>query len=138
MAFQPVDASQANYLGGYAEDELPPEENEGGGETADSAGDPDAEEKKCGYNYLLAMPLWSLTLEKVEELRRQLKQKEEELDKLLRTSIQEIWGLDLDAIQAGLDERDRLEEEERVRVHDLLRHSPQKHDLLLLLLLTMR
>lgn len=25
MAFQPVDASQANYLGGYAEDELPPE-----------------------------------------------------------------------------------------------------------------
>ncbi len=88
-----------------------------------------------GYEYLLGMKLWvstsvlcssilvtmkivdsnsilcfssqNLTYEKVEELRKQLAEKTEELEKLESTQPSQIWLNDLDAIEGALDARDR-------------------------------
>ena len=56
-----------------------------------------------GYDYLLGMPLWSLTLEKVEQLRAELVAKEAELQALLATTPKSLWTADLDAFLAGYE-----------------------------------
>jgi len=57
-----------------------------------------------GYDYLLSMPLWSLTRERVEQLRGECTAKEAELQTLLATSPRQLWAADLDAFEAGLAE----------------------------------
>lgn len=78
------------------EDEEADEQEEGAEETAD----------KSDYDYLLGMNLWSLTHEKVEEIKKQLKIKEEELKDLKKTTVEQFWDRDLDALSAMLDELD--------------------------------
>merc|ERR1719359_1719410 len=56
------------------------------GEDAD--GD-DAE--KSDYDYLLGMNLWSLTFEKVEEIKKLLEAKKKELDIMRKTTIEQMW-----------------------------------------------
>ena len=51
------------------------------------------------YNYLLSMPLWSLTREKVEELQKQHDDKETEYETLKATSEEEIWLSELDELE---------------------------------------
>ncbi|KAM6498312.1 DNA topoisomerase, type IIA-like domain containing protein [Amanita muscaria] len=48
------------------------------------------------YDYLLGMPIWSLTKEKIEKLKQQAKDKEAELMKLLEKSPRSMWNEDLD------------------------------------------
>jgi len=64
-----------------------------------------------GYDYLLSMKLWSLTQERVEEMRAQLADKEEELEELRGTTPEEMWLWDLDDVEAslGLMELEALE-----------------------------
>ena len=57
-----------------------------------------------GYDYLLGMPLWSLTLEKVTQLQGELQAKDAELQTLLNTSPKQLWAADLDAFLVGYDE----------------------------------
>eukprot|EP00698_Gefionella_okellyi_P000093 TRINITY_DN1007_c0_g1_i2.p1 TRINITY_DN1007_c0_g1~~TRINITY_DN1007_c0_g1_i2.p1 ORF type:complete len:1424 (-),score=463.63 TRINITY_DN1007_c0_g1_i2:38-4042(-) len=57
----------------------------------------------AGYDYLLGMPLWSLTSEKVDELNREKSSKAESLDVLLSTSPAQMWEHDLDAFLVALD-----------------------------------
>ena len=59
--------------------------------------------KSRGYDYLLGMPLWSLTMEKVTSLRAELAAKDAELQQLLGTDPKELWAADLDAFLAGYD-----------------------------------
>ena len=49
------------------------------------------------YDYLLSMPLWSLTRERVESLKRDRDEKEAELEKLLALSSKDLWKIDLEA-----------------------------------------
>merc|ERR1719206_1082708 len=70
----------------------------------DNGGDGSAE--KSDYDYLLNMNLWSLTYEKVEEIRKQLKAKEEELKVMQQRTIEQFWDNDLVALSAKLDELD--------------------------------
>mmetsp|Transcript_39613 Transcript_39613/g.74286 ORF Transcript_39613/g.74286 Transcript_39613/m.74286 type:complete len:1275 (-) Transcript_39613:261-4085(-) len=70
-----------------------------------------AAEPKGGFDYLLGMPIWSLTLERVEEMKRQMKNKTEELNNLVNMTIQALWEHDLDAVVAELDAIDEFEEE---------------------------
>ena len=58
------------------------------------------------YDYLLSMPLWNLTLEKVEKLKEQKFKKEDELEDLRATSEKDIWLKDLDELELALDEFD--------------------------------
>ena len=62
------------------------------------------------------MPLWNLTLEKVEKLKKQKMEKEDELEDLRATSVQDIWLKDLDAeLELALDEFDTLMEQNNKR-----------------------
>lgn len=61
--------------------------------------DDDAEEDSTeakAYDYLLGMPLWSLTQERVERLRRQIGDKEDEIDILMKKSKEDLWKHDLE------------------------------------------
>ncbi|KAF2116306.1 DNA topoisomerase [Lophiotrema nucula] len=49
------------------------------------------------YDYLLGMAIWSLTQERVEKLRKQIGEKEYEIDALLKKTPLDIWNDDLDA-----------------------------------------
>ncbi|KAF3917390.1 hypothetical protein ABW21_db0204435 [Orbilia brochopaga] len=49
-----------------------------------------------GYNYLLGMPIWSLTKEKVDKLLAECASKEEEIDALAKRSPKDLWREDLD------------------------------------------
>lgn len=49
-----------------------------------------------GYDYLLSLPIWSLTAEKVEKLVDERDKKREELDDLLSTTPKKLWLRDLD------------------------------------------
>ncbi|KAI9500924.1 DNA topoisomerase [Coemansia spiralis] len=74
------------------------------------AGDPDsekaaeeaaAEEEQEGsdFDYLLSMPIWNLTMEKVEKLMKEKKEIEARLEKLLARTPIEIWEEDLEEVE---------------------------------------
>ncbi|KAF3048543.1 DNA topoisomerase 2 [Didymella keratinophila] len=49
------------------------------------------------YDYLLGMAIWSLTQERVEKLMKQIGDKEDEIDALIKLSPKDLWNIDLDA-----------------------------------------
>lgn len=63
------------------------------------------------YDYLLGMPIWSLTQERVEKLLRQIGDKEIEIDDLIKLSKEDIWRRDLDEFIS--EWRFQLEDEQR-------------------------
>lgn len=82
--------------------DMPGEEDNGPEEQA-----PQKPKKKSGgWDYLLGMPLWSLTKERVQDLQKQLEAKEKEVEELEFTAPEELWERDLDAI---LDELDAID-----------------------------
>jgi DNA topoisomerase-2 len=81
----------------------PDDEDEEEEQVEESASD---SELAKGYEYLLGMKIWSLTFEKADELRRQLAEKTEEVNRLEVTKPESIWLSDLDAIEEALNERD--------------------------------
>nr|AAS90120.1 DNA topoisomerase type 2 [Tetrahymena thermophila] len=64
------------------------------------------------YNYLLSLPMWSLTYEKVEEIKQEQKNKQDELDKLVATEVIDIWKEDLKNFIECLDQIEEEEDEE--------------------------
>lgn len=91
------------------------EEGEGEGSGAEEAEGVDEAKE---YNYLLSMPLWNLTFEKVEEMKKSRQEKENELLTLQKTHVKEIWNADLLAFLEILDKVELEEEEERRKGDD--------------------
>jgi DNA topoisomerase-2 len=87
---------------------------EGRDEKTEDAAAPaeEADADKSDYDYLLNMNLWSLTYEKVEELKKLEEQKKQELDVLKKTSIETMWDRDLEALAKCFDEMDDIEAQE--------------------------
>lgn len=52
-----------------------------------------------GFDYLLSMPIWSLTLERVEDLKKKHNTKQAELEVILSKSAQQFWEDDLVVIE---------------------------------------
>ena len=82
------------------------------GETEDAAEDDDDEdevkangETLADFDYLLGMPIWSLTKEKIAKLREQAGDKENELKKLLEKTPKDMWNADLDLFLEGWEVR---------------------------------
>ena len=48
------------------------------------------------YSYLTELSLWTLTLEKIEELKRELKDIQKILQDYLKKTVQQIWIEELD------------------------------------------
>ncbi len=68
------------------------------------------------YDYLLGMALWSLTLERKEELLRRKEDKHQELRRLRATTREDMWRADLDEFAARLDEVEEKEREDQLAV----------------------
>lgn len=55
------------------------------------------------YNYLLSMPIYNLTTEKIEELQKQKDEKESEYDILENTTIKTLWLNELNKLEKDYD-----------------------------------
>ncbi|KAL7748705.1 DNA topoisomerase 2 [Sorochytrium milnesiophthora] len=84
------------------------------GEEADDAdagtGNADAA-SAADYDYLLSMPIWSLTHEKVVQLENELKEKKEELDYIISLTPTRMWEIDLDSFLLELEQNDEERKE---------------------------
>jgi DNA topoisomerase II len=58
------------------------------------------------YDYLLSMPLWSLTMERVDMLCTERSRKEEEMRVMEKTTVADLWLHDLTRLEAVLAEDD--------------------------------
>jgi len=96
---------------GDEEDEEPeaPASGEAAATASGSAVPPVAKAVK-DFEYLVGMPISSLTAERVAELMRQRELKLQELETLRRKSHQKLWMEDLDELEKQLDERDSATE----------------------------
>ena len=65
------------------------------------------------YDYLLSMPLWNLTIEKIQKLKTEEQNKISELDSLVKSTEASLWIKDIDAFIKVLDEVENEEEAER-------------------------
>lgn len=79
-------------------------------ESEESADNDEEEEvgrgvKASDYEYLLSMPIGTLTLEKVQELLNQLDKLKNEVEELKRVTPEALWVRDLDALLVELDVR---------------------------------
>ena len=66
------------------------------------------------YSYLLNMSIWSLSFEKVEAMKKEVKSKEEELNVVEKTTLEMMWVNDLDQFLLMLDDVEAEEEKSRV------------------------
>jgi DNA topoisomerase II len=64
-----------------------------------------------GYDYLLSMKLWNLTMEKVNELISQRNGKRDELETLMAKTAEMLWLEDLEKVELALDEFDAVFDE---------------------------
>ena len=79
-----------------------------------------ADSLEKGYDYLLSMKIWSLTMERVKALQAQALSKRDQLDELSGKSAEQLYLEDLDALEEALDEMDEnaavaARDEERAR-----------------------
>ncbi len=58
------------------------------------------------FNYLMTLPMWSLTKEKKEALLKERDQKSDELYRLKKKTSQDLWRDDLDGFLKELDVRE--------------------------------
>ena len=87
------------------EEEVAPEGEEASQEVVASK-----KSKGPDYDYLMSMPMWNLTQEKIDELCKKRDEKRQELDELKATPKEVLWRRDLEEFLAKLDE---VEEKER-------------------------
>jgi DNA topoisomerase-2 len=73
------------------------------------------------YDYLLSLPLWSLTYEKVEEMLKNKENKNKEIEILSNTSEKSLWENDLSEFLRVLDEVEAKEEDDRLGSNKLKR-----------------
>lgn len=82
-----------------------------------------------GYDYLLAMPLWSLTLEKVKALEKKAMEKAKELEDLKGKTPEDLWRHDLDELVLAMNEMDEIEgqlRKEQDKVRNQVRRGGKK------------
>lgn len=58
---------------------------------------------KPSYDYLVGMPMWSLTQEKIDELESNYNEKKIELENYKQTTIQQLWLDELDVLKNSYD-----------------------------------
>ena len=88
-----------------------------GAQVEDDDGIQDGEEATArDFEYLLGMPMWSVTEERVNQIVNLMNQKKQEHDTLQVKHIHEIWTEDLDAFIFELKRVWAQEEQERLRL----------------------
>ncbi|KAK5575424.1 hypothetical protein RB653_006557 [Dictyostelium firmibasis] len=108
---------------GYDEEDAAFSSDEEGGE---GDGEEEQDDDTKGYDYLLSLPLWSLTLERVKKLLEERDAKKKEWDILLGTPIQKIYKRDLDALEKALDEQDAYDQSLKNQTESLKKKTKTK------------
>ncbi|KAI8281746.1 DNA topoisomerase 2 [Colletotrichum sp. SAR11_57] len=85
-----------------------------------------ADEQSNAYDYLLSMPLWSLTQERLDRLQRQIESKKAEHDSLLALSEKDLWCQDLDEFVAEWENQMALDAEIQTSIRRLGRRVSKK------------
>merc|ERR1712071_751181 len=67
-------------------------------------------ENKSDYSYLLSMPMWSLTKERIDKLEAEVLKRQKELKKVKNTTVEQFWLTDLEEFEVELK---KLVEEEK-------------------------
>ena len=80
----------------------------------DSDGDEDALDTGLDYDYLLGMPMWSLTKERKDDLIKKKDEKRQELKALRDMTKEDLWKRDLTEFIEKLDEVERQEREDDI------------------------
>ena len=104
------------------EDAGPDEENKAGAEADLGEGDVPPKE----YEYLLGMPMWSVTEERVEALIEEMRKKRQARDDLEGLDARALWVRDLDAFEEALAKHEAQEEADRLAVQPKKPEGPRK------------
>ncbi|KAJ3180736.1 DNA topoisomerase 2 [Geranomyces variabilis] len=72
-------------------------------EDADADDDDTAGAAGGGYDYLLKMPIWNLTMEKIEKLLKEMESKGGQIVDLSKKTIYDLWRTDLEAFLVEWD-----------------------------------
>ncbi|KAL2196853.1 DNA topoisomerase [Corynascus similis CBS 632.67] len=111
---------------------FPPKDDKKVKSTDEELGNEDAvdEEDTAGgardYDYLLSMPIWSLTNERLEKLKNQIAAKKAEHDELEALSEKDLWMRDLDEFVEEWHTQLKLEEEITTGIRRMGRRTSQK------------
>ncbi|KAL8734333.1 MAG: hypothetical protein Q9166_001531 [cf. Caloplaca sp. 2 TL-2023] len=92
----------------------------------DEENEEDVETGASSYDYLLGMPLWSLTQERVEKLKQHIGDREFQIDTLLKMSKEDLWRADLDDFIKEWKFQLEDEEKRRKKVAQMGRRASQK------------
>jgi len=125
-AFKALREIKGPELQGEAEDAEEQDKEESEEESDEENASEELKRKKAtkqgvnDYEYLVGMPIVTLTMEKIQELTNQKDLKIQERDALKKKTPKQIWLDDLDVLDEALNERLKLrqkeEREERVRI----------------------
>lgn len=78
------------------------------------------------YDYLLSMPIWSFTHERLERLKKQIETKRAEYDELESKSEKDLWCQDLDAFLEEWEIQLRLDAEIQTNIRKMGRRVSKK------------
>ena len=68
----------------------------------DEADNDNIDDEKGSYDYLLKMPIYSLTAEKIDKLMKEKDNLMKQLSQLKETTVEQLWGADLDKMKMQL------------------------------------
>ncbi|KAM0484337.1 hypothetical protein ACHAPX_001760 [Trichoderma viride] len=86
----------------------------------------DGEESARDYDYLLSMPIWSLTAERLEKLKDAIRKKKAEYDELNAKSDKDLWCEDLAAFEAEWERHLALSAEIQTNIRRMGRRVSKK------------
>ncbi|KAI3338874.1 DNA topoisomerase [Ustulina deusta] len=92
----------------------------------DSAKALDINDDAHGYDYLLSMPIWSFTQERLDRLKEQIAKKKTEYDDLERLSEKDLWCKDLDDFETEWEAQLRLDQEISTGIRRMGRRTSKK------------
>ncbi|KAI1497308.1 DNA topoisomerase [Biscogniauxia marginata] len=99
-------------------------------EDAEEGGDQEVENAEIddarGYDYLLSMPIWSFTQERLDRLKEQITKKKAEHDELEALSEKDLWCRDLDDFEAEWENQLKLDAEISTGIRKMGRRQSKK------------
>ncbi|KAL7628945.1 DNA topoisomerase 2 [Parahypoxylon ruwenzoriense] len=88
--------------------------------------DVDMDSESRGYDYLLSMPIWSFTQERLDRLKDQIVKKKAERDELAGVSEKDLWCKDLEDFEAEWENQQRLDAEITTGIRRMGRRTSKK------------
>ncbi|TGJ78549.1 hypothetical protein E0Z10_g10214 [Xylaria hypoxylon] len=102
------------------------EEEEDDAETAETAENASLDDDARGYDYLLSMPIWSFTQERLDRLKEQILRKKGEHDELQALSEKDLWCKDLDDFEEVWNNQLKLDAEITTGLRRMSRYKNNK------------